>query len=104
MIVFCSICSRLYDDEFRLTFCPHDTFPANDGHNNFSQHPESVLSELTEDIDDMDQQISNGTLIKGEAHHPKSALSKPDENRTVQDVIKGQAPHFVKYRRVIRPK
>lgn len=41
MIVRCSTCLRWYDDEFRLTSCPHQTFPANDGQNHFAHHPES---------------------------------------------------------------
>jgi hypothetical protein len=44
MIVQCEECLRHYDDEFRNTFCPHDTFLANDGHNNFAHHPESYIS------------------------------------------------------------
>jgi hypothetical protein len=44
MIVKCSKCKRHFDDEFRLTFCPHDTFAANDGCNNFAYYPESYLS------------------------------------------------------------
>ena len=43
MIVTCDKCKARYDDEFRLTICPHDTFLANDGINNFAHHPESIL-------------------------------------------------------------
>lgn len=39
MIVTCEVCKKFYDDEFRDTQCPHDTFSANDGHNNFKHHP-----------------------------------------------------------------
>lgn len=46
MIVQCPTCFALFDDEFRLTICPHDTFAANDGQNNFAHHPESYLSEI----------------------------------------------------------
>jgi hypothetical protein len=45
MIIRCDTCSRYFDDEFRSTACPHDTFAANDGNNNFSHHPESWLSD-----------------------------------------------------------
>lgn len=48
MIVQCLICMKRYDDEFRWTLCPHNTFAANDGNNNFAHHPESYL----EDDDD----------------------------------------------------
>jgi hypothetical protein len=41
VIVRCASCSVHYDDEFRYTFCPHDTFLANDGQNNFRHYPES---------------------------------------------------------------
>lgn len=40
---FCSKCAAYFDDEFRTTVCPHGTFPANDGSNNFAHHPESVM-------------------------------------------------------------
>lgn len=43
MKVFCLDCGSMYDDEFRLTYCPHDTFLANDGQNNFAHHPESLI-------------------------------------------------------------
>lgn len=45
MIVQCGDCSMFYDDVYRTTVCPHETFAANDGHNNFAHHPESYLSE-----------------------------------------------------------
>ena len=44
MIVQCDSCKRYFDNEFRLTYCPHDTFAANDGENNFAHHSESYLS------------------------------------------------------------
>lgn len=43
MIVFCEKCQSTYDDVYRWTICPHDTFMANDGQNNFAHHPESYL-------------------------------------------------------------
>ena len=43
MIVTCERCKAQCDDEFLLTICPHDTFLANDGLNNFAHHPESTL-------------------------------------------------------------
>ncbi len=43
MIIKCSECGRRFDDEFRTTICPHETFSANDGANNFMHHPESYL-------------------------------------------------------------
>lgn len=43
MIVPCPKCPMEFDDEFRTTICPHEAFPANDGHNNFRIHNESVL-------------------------------------------------------------
>lgn len=45
MIVLCLECQKYFDDEFRMTYCPHHTFPANDGRNHFAHHPESYLSE-----------------------------------------------------------
>ena len=46
MIAQCDSCKRYFDNEFRLTYCPHGTFAANDGNNNFVHHPESYLSEV----------------------------------------------------------
>jgi hypothetical protein len=43
MTVICKKCGALFDDEFRWTFCPHETFAANDGQNNFRHHPEAYL-------------------------------------------------------------
>lgn len=43
MIVACENCMTRYDDEFRTTTCPHDTFLANDGNNNFRHYPESFI-------------------------------------------------------------
>jgi hypothetical protein len=42
MIIQCQKCKMFFDDEFRTTICPHDTFPANDGNNSFAHHPESL--------------------------------------------------------------
>jgi hypothetical protein len=50
MIVLCPTCGRHYDDTYRWTYCPHDTFAANDGANNFRHHPESYLSRKKEDM------------------------------------------------------
>lgn len=45
MKVQCEKCSARYDDQFRWTHCPHETFVANDGHNNFAHHPEALLDD-----------------------------------------------------------
>jgi len=44
MIVRCQSCKIYYDDEFRLTECPHQAFPANDGNGNFTVHDDSYCS------------------------------------------------------------
>jgi hypothetical protein len=44
VIILCSECHRRFDDQFRWTICPHQTFAANDGQNNFAHHPESFRS------------------------------------------------------------
>lgn len=44
MIVKCQKCKASYDDAFRVTICPHNTFLANDGDNNFNHHPKSYIS------------------------------------------------------------
>ena len=44
MIVTCTRgCGKRFDDEYRTTICPHETFAANDGQNNFAHHPEAYL-------------------------------------------------------------
>ncbi len=49
MIVHCPSCGARYADEFRWTICPHETFAANDGKNNFGHHPESFLEPVEGD-------------------------------------------------------
>ncbi len=43
MIVQCPKCRMYYEDSYRWTICPHQTFAANDGANNFAYHDESYL-------------------------------------------------------------
>jgi len=57
MIVPCGECGSSYDDEFRSALCPHCTFSANDGCNNFNHHIEAhrrfsdlFLDRLSEDM------------------------------------------------------
>lgn len=45
MIVLCKSCDLHFDDEYRTTICPHQTFAANDGENNFAHHPNSYLED-----------------------------------------------------------
>lgn len=44
MIVKCLTCTKYFDDVFRDTGCPHNTFNANDGKNNFKHYTESWLA------------------------------------------------------------
>lgn len=50
MILKCETCKKHFDDEFRVTYCPHNTFSANDGDNNFRHYPESYISDTVEEI------------------------------------------------------
>jgi hypothetical protein len=50
MIVSCAPCGAAYDDEYRWTWCPHDTFVANDGENRFAHHPESYRRSPVEHV------------------------------------------------------
>ena len=43
MIVQCTVCGSCFEDEYRSWVCPHDAFPANDGHNNFKVHDDAPL-------------------------------------------------------------
>jgi len=55
MIVRCQKCNKGFDDQFRWTICPHETFAANDGQNNFQHHPESYLEGETDAIREADR-------------------------------------------------
>lgn len=44
--VACLRCMKTYDDTFRLTYCPHETFAANDGKNKFRHHKESKVEDV----------------------------------------------------------
>ncbi len=44
MIIQCEKCFMYFEDEYRLTICPHAAFPANDGANNFVYHDDAYLS------------------------------------------------------------
>lgn len=44
MIIKCPLCGMHFEDDYRTWVCPHDTFAANDGKNNFAHHPEAYLS------------------------------------------------------------
>ena len=46
MIIECPDCRRAFEDEYRSHLCPHETFAANDGRNNFAHHPGAYLSAL----------------------------------------------------------
>lgn len=46
MIAYCEVCDMYFDDYDRDTICPHDQFPANDGHKNFSMKENSYLNKL----------------------------------------------------------
>lgn len=48
MIITCPNCQRTFQDEYRTTICPHETFAANDGQNNFAHHSEAHLSPAIE--------------------------------------------------------
>lgn len=66
MIVECPECHGRYDDTYRWTICPHGTFAANDGQNNFAHHPESYIDapdyprkpDGTLDIEEMSRMIA----------------------------------------------
>jgi hypothetical protein len=45
MIIRCQACNKYFEDVFRSVMCPHDTFMANDGNNNFAKHEDSYLSQ-----------------------------------------------------------
>lgn len=44
MIIKCEACKVNFDDKYRTTLCPHNTFLANNGRNEFQHHPKSYLS------------------------------------------------------------
>ena len=55
----CDDCNMAFEDVYRSTLCPHDTFAANDGHNNFAHHPEAYLKPLKEALaEERDRQLN----------------------------------------------
>lgn len=50
MIVQCSTCAMYFDDAYRLTYCPHDTFAANDGSNNFAHYYDSYYFHIAPEL------------------------------------------------------
>lgn len=86
MIIMCKTCCARFDDEFRSTICPHATFAANDGHNNFAHHPESHL-------EPMHKWISNakpGTfrIIKGAVVGPPQMMQGVEGAYPVEKLVK----------------
>ncbi len=61
MNITCPTCQAIFDDQYRLTLCPHDTFAANDGNNNFQHHPESTLIRTT--ADDRTKKLFDALLV-----------------------------------------
>lgn len=45
MIVQCVKCSKYYDDEWRITSCPHYAFLANQGDNTFRRNDSAYLDD-----------------------------------------------------------
>lgn len=45
MIKPCADCQRWFEDQYRSTICPHQTFPANNGNNVFMHHGDAYLSD-----------------------------------------------------------
>lgn len=56
MIVQCEECWVWFDDEFRVTLCPHEPFVANDGRNNFALYPDSYISTPNEEDESENQE------------------------------------------------
>lgn len=44
MIVQCADCKKYFDDTYRMTYCPHEVFLANDGSNKFRYNWDAYLS------------------------------------------------------------
>lgn len=76
MRVFCNNCHCDYDDEFRTTVCPHQTFPANDGSNNFEYHDHSPI-----------RRLYNPDRIQhpaGDSYDPNTMQWTPEELRKIE--------------------
>jgi hypothetical protein len=81
MIVTCQKCQARFDDEYRWTICPHETFAANDGQNNFAHHPESYLT-----ADERTSDLKKETRSAGMSEHHQAVISAegaiPDNEET----------------------
>lgn len=86
MIVECSKCHTRYDDEYRWTICPHETFAANDGKNNFAHHPESFISSPEPDY----------------PRKPDGTLDIEEISRVVGDRINTDPEFAAQYRRRLK--
>jgi hypothetical protein len=70
VVVICEQCGARFEDEYRTTICPHGTFAANDGRNNFSHHPESTLEIVVPDSSGTKPNVSSPTPL-----HPPEGMS-----------------------------
>lgn len=73
MILKCNTCFKYFDDQFRDTSCPHDTFSANDGKNNFKHYSESWLNDHYPLIGFQDPNYQN--TMKSEYNHYQEWLN-----------------------------
>ena len=75
MVRECSECGAKYDDEYRWTICPHETFAANDGKNNFAHHPKSVLRFPTTE-EERKKMAGSGQVYYKDGYSPDNAVDK----------------------------
>lgn len=68
MIVQCPECRKYFEDHSRSYVCPHATFPANDGKNNFTVHNDAYLSD--EPTSKQKELERHGLRLPGSECHP----------------------------------
>lgn len=104
MIVKCQHCPMWFEDSYRTTICPHDTFAANEGANNFRHHAEAYLGNRpyrSENDKDWDSptfaRIHLGMALDGLSHyhlvHTSDTITR-FATRTI-DNAPGEARHIV---------
>lgn len=71
----CGLCKCNYDDEFRLTACPHPLFMGNDGHNHFSFDHGSLIYPPVNDNNDIKDNVKIVITIYIPTNQPKDDIN-----------------------------
>ncbi len=87
MVVTCPKCGARFEDEYRTWVCPHDTFAANDGQNNFAHHPEALLALPPQPLAPQDL-LRLGAFTVAEEHSEGVEAMLTEQEQTYRAVAK----------------